>query len=174
MNPPGHTETASQVLFVRRIAAYLMNMVCLFGVLAPVAFGVQRLFQIKPTSGVGIWHAALLSFSVPTWFYCVLCDAAPAGATVGKSLWQLQVTGEYGQRLTLPRAGGRTAIKLLPWELVHLAVVFYAPDRTAHPVQLVVVVLSNVLSMLYLAVALRTKGQQRVHDRIIGTQVQHV
>jgi RDD family protein len=83
-----------------------------------------------PPTGLGVWLASALNFSVPTWMYFVLSDSSARGATVGKSLLGLRVTRVNDGSVGMARALGRTAIKLMPWETTHLsAFAFSADDR---------------------------------------------
>ena len=65
-------------LLIRRAAAYLLDVVLLFLVLFPAgrllrfAMGWQP--PLSPT-GVGVWLASALNFSVPTWTYFALSDS---------------------------------------------------------------------------------------------------
>jgi hypothetical protein len=66
-------------LLIRRVGAYLVDVVLLFSVLFPAeqllrsALGWQR--PSSPT-GLGVWLASALNFSVPTWTYFVLSDSS--------------------------------------------------------------------------------------------------
>ena len=66
----------------------------------------------------------------------------------------------------------RTAVKLLPWELAHLAAFALSVDLNTFRVsQYIGIGLSNGLSRVYIAVAALTGGQRSVHDWIAGTAV---
>ena len=107
-------------LFLRRSAAYLVDILLLFAVLFPLGWAVVLSLGFSPTSGVQIWQATLLNFSIPAWLYFTLSDSLWGGQTLGKRLFHLKVTVPPGLPLTLPRALLRTALKLLPWELAHI------------------------------------------------------
>ena len=66
-------------LLIRRAGAYLVDIVLLFSVLVPVG-QLARLalgwpLPSSPT-GLGVWLASALNFSVPTWTYFVLSDSS--------------------------------------------------------------------------------------------------
>jgi uncharacterized RDD family membrane protein YckC len=156
----------------RRAAAYLLDLVLLFLVLAPLAFLVQRVTGFTPTTPRATWQLQLLEFSLPVWCYFVFCDASPRGATIGKRWLGLRVVMEAGARLTLPRSLARTAIKLLPWELSHLAA-FALGDRFGEltTLQGVLLVIANLLATTWLVLAIVSRGERSVHDHCCATRV---
>ena len=161
-------------LLARRVGAYLIDVVLLFAVLAPIGFVAQRLLGVEPTTGPQIWRTLLVGFSLPTWSYLTACDASVGGATLGKRWLGIRVVRADGERVGIGRALVRTAIKLAPWELVHLAAFGLAVDRdTFTAVQGIGLGLANVLALAWLAAAFVTRGRRGVHDMIAGTLVQH-
>ncbi|MCA9980541.1 MAG: RDD family protein, partial [Anaerolineales bacterium] len=156
----------------RRGIAYTIDVVILFAVLAPFAFLVEWGLAIDPASGVQIWMAAVLSFSLPAWTYFALSDWSVGGATLGKRLLKIRVVKDDSpEKLSLGRAVGRTAVKLLPWEIVHtfgFALIGVVPEW----VQMGGLVVSNVLLIVYLGVAAVTHGRKSVHDFVVGTAVE--
>ena len=64
----------------------------------------------------------------------------------------------------------RTAVKLLPWELVHLFGFALAPQAGDLTVaQSVGLAAANVLVVIYLVCALVTRGRRSVHDYVART-----
>ena len=106
----------SIVLLGRRIAAYFVDVVILFVVLAPAGLLIQRLLGLTPRTGPEVARVILWNFSVPAWLYFMFGDHSKAGATPGKWLLKIRVTDTTGERVSLRRVLLRTAIKLLPWE----------------------------------------------------------
>ncbi len=91
MNPA--RERIMPRLLIRRAGAYVFDVVLLFLVLFPVGQLLRFASGLQPPSspsGLGIWLASALNFSVPTWTYFVLSDSSARGATVGKSLLGLR------------------------------------------------------------------------------------
>lgn len=166
------TMRGSWFLLGRRTAAYVIDIVLLFAILAPLSFGVQRLFRITPASGPAIWLTAILSFSLPSWLYFILSDAGRQGATLGKRLWRVHVTDVHGRRLTLLRALGRTAVKLIPWEMGHLVFVVMSDEATWNSAQTALLVVASGLLVLYYVTAIVTRGRQSMHDLAVSTLVQ--
>lgn len=155
-------------LLLRRSAAYLADILLLFAVLFPVGWAVVLATGFSPESGVQIWQATLLNFSIPAWLYFTFSDSLWGGQTLGKRLLQLKVTDLSGLSLMVPRALLRTAVKLLPWELAHIGGFALANAPT---VQWACIGLSNLLIVVYLAVAIATHGRRSIHDWIARTEV---
>jgi uncharacterized RDD family membrane protein YckC len=82
-----------------------------------------------------------------------------AGATLGKRLLKIQVRDISGQRLAFGRALARTAVKLLPWELVHVSAFAFSTD------------LSQLSGPQLIGVAITTRDQRSAHDCAAGTLV---
>lgn len=159
-------------LFGVRLAAYAVDIVLLFVILGPAGWFAQKLLGISPVTGLEIWLTLLLNFSLPTWLYFTLCESSPRRATFGKRWLGIEVTLENGQRLTPGKALGRTAIKLLPWELVHVSAFGLAAESGDWLAwQTVGLVLANAAVLVYLALAVKTRGRKSVHDFFAGTAV---
>lgn len=158
-------------LLVRRSAAYCLDILLLFLVLAPVAFLVESAAGIRPESGFQVWVAAVTSFSLPVWAYFTLCDASRSGATLGKRAMKLQVVRqEHAGRLTVTRALARTALKLLPWELAHIFG-FALAGAVSDAVQMSGLAAGNGLALVYLGTAAASGGRRSVHDYAVPTAV---
>jgi uncharacterized RDD family membrane protein YckC len=163
-------------LLIRRAGAYLLDVALLFLVLFPVgqllriAIGWQA---PSPPTGLGVWLASALNFSVPTWTYFVLSDSSAGGATVGKSLLGLRVTRVNEGTVGMARALGRTAVKLLPWETTHLSAFALSaePGGSLDLGQLIGLTIANVLIVVYFVVAACTGGRRSVHDYVAATEV---
>src|SRR5262245_20710678 len=108
-------------LLIRRATAFCVDILLLAAVLFPLAFLVRAALGWPPASATGleVWLAAVLVYSVPTWAYFVLSDRSARGATLGKRLFGLRVVRTTGERVGVARALARTAVKLLPWETAH-------------------------------------------------------
>ena len=152
-------------LLVRRIVAYIVDIALLFLALGPVGQLIRLAIGWPAASPTGqeVWLAALLNFSVPTWTYFVLSDSSASGATVGKRLLRIHVTRLGQGRIGPGRALGRTAVKLLPWELTHLSAFALS--------SVLGLAIANGLLVIYLAVAAYTRGRRSVHDYVAKTEV---
>ncbi len=158
-------------LLLRRAAAFGLDCLLLFVILGPLTFALQYAFVDGPPSGRQLWVCLVMGFSVPAWAYFIVSDRSRRGATVGKRVFGVRVTTQAGDYLSVSRAVGRTALKLLPWELVHLSAFALSAVTT---VQVVGLTASNLLGLTYLVSALVTGGRRSVHDYAASTQVQLV
>ena len=163
-------------LLIRRAGAYVFDVVLLFLVLFPVGQLLRFASGLQPPSspsGLGIWLASALNFSVPTWTYFALSDSSARGATVGKSLLGLRVIRVKDGSVSRARALGRTAVKLLPWETTHLSAFAFSaePGVSLDLGQLIGLTIANVLIVVYFVVAACTGGRRSVHDYVAATEV---
>lgn len=158
---------------LQRAAAYLLDMAVLFLVLAPVGASIQwAFFDAMPQTGPEIWRTLLWNFSIPAWLYFILCDSLAGGATLGKRPFRLKVVGADKQALSLPQALLRTAVKLLPWELVHLSAFALSVDMgTLTTLQMTGLIGANLLVVVYMGLLALTGGRRTVHDWMARTQV---
>lgn len=166
-------ERGSFALLGRRVAAYLVDMLLLFAVLAPAGQLILWLLGAEPPrTGLEIARVILWNFSLPAWLYFILSDRSAAGATLGKRLLKIHVRDRSGERLSFGRALARTAVKLLPWELAHVSAFAFSTDLGQFSgQQLIGVAAANVLEIIYLGIAIMTRGQRSAHDYAAGTLV---
>ena len=100
-------ERSAFALLGRRIAAYLLDMLILFGVLAPAGQLILWLLDATPPqTGPMIARVILWNFSLPAWLYFVLSDRSASGATLGKRLLKIQVRDVSGERLSIRARSG--------------------------------------------------------------------
>jgi uncharacterized RDD family membrane protein YckC len=165
--------SGSFALLGRRIAAYLVDILLLFALLAPAGQLILWLLGgATPQSGPAIARVILWNFSLPAWLYFILADQSASGTTLGKWLLTIQVRDTSGERLSAGRALARTAVKLLPWELVHVSAFALSPDLSQFgALQLAGVAAANLLTAVYLGVAVATGGRRSVHDYAADTLV---
>lgn len=66
----------------------------------------------------------------------------------------------------------RTAVKLSPWELVHVSMFALTDDPGQFgPVQVAGLAVVDALLLAYLAVLVLTRGRRSVHDLLVDTSV---
>jgi len=162
---------------IRRGLAYLLDAMLAFTV---VALGQLLLLPVRTAVGIDeAWfHSGpntqlwtLLVISVPTWLLFALPERATWRATPGKRLLGLCTTWSGPEPPGWGRAIARAVVKLLPWEVAHLAnnlpvPVWYAED----PGFRVGFALVPVLMLVYAAMAATGEGRTP-HDRLAGTAV---
>jgi uncharacterized RDD family membrane protein YckC len=159
-------------LTLRRLAAYGIDVLVLAAVLLPLAFGIAALFGTEDMTGPDVWVRQLVTISAPVWAYLILTDRLGRGRSIGKRALGLATRSLDGSVPGWGAAIARTALKLLPWELVHIA--FFAMSASfarVEPIQLVVASGSYVLMFAYLVVALVNGGERSVPDLVASTRV---
>lgn len=128
-----------------------------------------------PQTAAGLFGSPLrgqmvgfLLLTLPVSLYFALLEASEKQATLGKRRMKLRVVDIRGQRLSLARALGRTALKFIPWELAHTCIwqAGAAPGLTTAGFVLVwVLVFANAASLLV------DPSRQTLYDRLAGTFV---
>ena len=153
------TQPRAQLLG-RRIIAYVVDIVVLFLILAPMGYLIQALLGLPlAQSGPALGRTILWNFSLPVWLYFIVSDQSPAGATLGKRLLKIGVKRVNGARV--------------PWELVHLTAFTLSADLSQLTLlQTIGLTLVNLLVVGYLVVVVLTRGRRSVHDFVMGTVVQ--
>lgn len=147
---------------VRRLAAYALDCSLLFAVLAPVGFGIQALMSFRPETPLGMWLTILLNFSIPVWLFFIITDMA-GGASPGKRAFGLRIATVHGGRLTVSNAIGRAALRLLPWELNHLAVTISTMGPGWEVGRWFMLIIA-ILLCAYAIIPAVTRGARGVHD----------
>ena len=162
-------------LLLRRAAAFGLDCLLLFVTLGPLTFFLIYVFIDGTPTGPQLWVCLLFGFSIPAWTYFSVSDRSRRGATVGKRVLGIRVTTQGGGQLSVSRAVVRTALKVLPWELMHLSAFALSEGMDQlTTVQIVGMTASNLLSFTYLVFAFLTRGRRSVHDYAASTQVQLV
>jgi uncharacterized RDD family membrane protein YckC len=153
----------------------MIDIVVLFIVLAPLGYLIQRALGVAPVTAQGVYATLVLNFSLPTWAYFALSDHSRSGATFGKRVLSLHTEAEEGGRVGAGQALGRTAVKMVPWEVAHASLFLFAPALGEFAIEnWIGLAASYVLSFAYLFVAWRTQGCRSVHDVVASTSVKHV
>lgn len=158
-----------------RLVAYAIDVVALAAVLLPLSFAIGSSVGTELTSGVEVWVRSLLTISLPAWVYFILTDRLGGGRSLGKRVCGLQARMLDGRTPSLRASVLRTALKLAPWELTHLAFFALAPRLGEFEgIQILVAGATYALMFAYLVVALRNGGQRSLPDLVAGTAVDRV
>jgi uncharacterized RDD family membrane protein YckC len=165
---------------IRRGLAYLIDCVLAFGFYVLT----QRLIFLplrRLVLGSDAWFASgirselytLLTISLPIWLYFALTEVSGWQATIGKTLLGLQTIDAVSSgRIVLWQSLLRTAVKMLPWEVAHLANNLPVPMRyDPEPGFRIGFLVSPVLVVLYVALAILTSNHQSLHDLVARTFV---
>ncbi|MEU8249314.1 RDD family protein [Nonomuraea sp. NPDC048916] len=108
---------------------------------------------------------------LPVWAYLVVTEAGTAQATWGKRRARLIVTAAGGGRAGPVRIMIRNAVKLLPWELAHLAVLRFWTLEGDSVVAVPALVLCYALVGVTVALMLLRRDRAALHDLVAGTRV---
>lgn len=142
-------------------------------VLVFVAVGVPQLIGWIDLAGV--WSrpltadvAVTLLTVVPYLAYLVTTEAGEAHATWGKQRVGLTLD-EHGGTLTFGRVLLRNAVKVLPWQLGHMAAMRFAV--TDEPTASAVLLFVGSVIVLAAVVGPVLAGRSGLHDLVAGTRV---
>lgn len=161
-------------MIFKRVSAFLLDILILFLILEPSAYLIQRLIGYRPQTGPAIWSFILWSFSLPAWLYFAWSDHSKKGKSIGKKVFKLRVIGKSKERLGWGRALARTAIKLLPWEVIHFFSFALSKDLgTFTPAQYIGLAVGNALAFVYFIACVLTQGKRSIHDFLLGTAIQN-
>lgn len=155
------------------ISVYLAALVGFSVLLAhtPAGPGFRALFS-DPNSAEII---AFLLLVLPVLLYFALFESSRWQATWGKRVLGLHVTATNGSPVSFPRALGRNALKLLPWELTH-ACLWRIPGWPFDPqtpplwVSVGLILVWVIVAVYILSLALSQTGQT-LYDRLAGVRV---
>lgn len=163
----------SITLVARRAGAFWLDILIIFGICAPAGYLIQRLIGYSPQTGPAIWLTILWNFSLPSWLYFLLSDRSKKGKTIGKRLFKLSVKTRTSERLGLGRALARTALKLLPWEIVHFSAFALSKELgTFTLLQHIGLATGNALAFAFFIAAVITRGKRSIHDIALGTEIE--
>ncbi|HEX9037885.1 MAG TPA: RDD family protein [Ktedonobacterales bacterium] len=167
----------------RRMAAFMLDYLLISVYLALlVAMGVglgqgplQSLFHTLFADPNRSELSAFLLLVLPVFLYFLILESSPWQATVGKRVLGLRVTGAQRNRLNFPRALARSALAVVPWELIH-ARLWRIPGwplapTTPAPIIVAGLVLVGVLLAVYLATMLLSKKHQALYDTFTSAYV---
>ena len=117
-----------------------------------------------------IYFWVLGTISIPVWLYFIFMEASVKQAGFGKRIMGLKVCNEEGGRISIRLSFIRTAIRLLPWEITHLALlgIYFQPNPDINAG----IWIADGMIVVYLLVFFYHKGRLTVHDFIAKTQVQ--
>jgi len=151
------------------IAGYLI-LVAALGALGNLAFPevVRTLFGNR-VSGQLI---GFLLVTLPVMLYFAVLEWASGNATWGKRKLGLRVTGAPGTRLSLLRSLGRTALKLMPWELSHTLIwqIRFAPAESSMLITAGFILIWLLIGANVVSLVMRTT-HQTLYDQLAGTYV---
>jgi|WetSurMetagenome_2_1015567.scaffolds.fasta_scaffold521968_1 uncharacterized RDD family membrane protein YckC len=161
----------------KRIIAYSFDCLIAFSVLVIpqiiifLVTGGAWFTSLKTSTQIESW--ILLTISIPVWLYFSIFESSKSGAAFGKKLFHLRVCNYQQEKLKFGQAFLRTIIKLLPWELTHISLMFPEPLwNSAIPSRFPTgLYLVYSLLILYIAIPFFNKRKQSLDDMIARTFV---
>jgi uncharacterized RDD family membrane protein YckC len=161
---------------VRASLGDLVPIVGWFALLTGVGAAVRAVAPAALASRVAVpllaTDVAVVATTVlPVGLYLVAGEAGAHRAGRGKRRAGLQVVTADGGGPSVRRVATRTAVKLLPWQLAHIAVARLILGAGGPVVTWTAYALSLALPLLSVTTALRDPRQQALHDRVAGTRV---
>lgn len=161
----------SQSIVKKRIISFLLDEMILSPIFVLVAVLLIVIFGI-PSTPFGVYLRAISSFSLPFWIYSIATDSSKKGQSIGKKKMKLRVIKLTGEKLSVKTSILRTAIKLIPWELSHLANFGFMEEWGSYSMlQFISMIIVIVLMILYSIIAVKNKGARGVHDIVSNTKV---
>lgn len=166
--------------FFKRTLAYLIDCFIAFGTVMliiqwSILNNIRGYIGITDTwfqNSINMQLYVLTTISIPVWIYFTYFDSEKSKGTFGKRIFKLQVTNNKNQKISIGKAFLRTILKLLPWEIAHIGVIW--PTPLYYENEPVVRILSYVGLLLFTiyVISIWTNPKKRtVYDRIIGTTV---
>jgi uncharacterized RDD family membrane protein YckC len=162
-----------------RVRASAVDLLAIWAWLAAVA-ALSRLPVLRRTGYAALFRrpatadaAQFVTGVLPVVLYLAAGEAGGAHATRGKRAAGLAVLGPNGTWPGRRRVLARTAVKLLPWQLAHLAVNRAAGVGVARSPKLAAAGFGLALAMTgtSVAVALSRPDGRALHDLAAGTRV---
>jgi uncharacterized RDD family membrane protein YckC len=115
----------------------------------------------------------LLTISLPVWLYFSISDSSSKKGSFGKRWMKLQVLNiRNSAKLSFGQSFIRTILKLLPWEIAHIGVIFPVPLYYSEIPELRwLTVLGLVLFFVYFIGIVLDAQSRTLYDQLLGTQV---
>jgi len=164
--------------FWKRVGAfavdYMIIMVYLFGIIL-VSLLVDALFNANQWLFADRIRAQLVAFllvTLPVTLYFAIFESSRRQATWGKQRLRLKVTDHKRDRISFPRALGRTLLKIIPWEISHTLIwqIYFSLQTDS-------VWLNYGFILVYLLIGLNiaslvlTRTHQTLYDLLVHTSV---
>jgi uncharacterized RDD family membrane protein YckC len=160
-------QAAAIAGFWRRIFAFLIDSIILGAVgYAIIQLNFDRLLEMGP-------ETRLIGFPISLAYFAFLDSRYGGGASLGKRMLGLRVTGRIGRRIGLLRALLRTIVFTLPWYLNGLDLSFLPLHGLPENAVLAAdtfIVFGGELAIAYLYL-FNTRTRQSLHDLAVGSFV---
>jgi uncharacterized RDD family membrane protein YckC len=166
--------------FIERTFAYFIDCFIAFAVVMLIFqwailnyfrdfFGITDLwFQ----SSVNMQIYVLTSISIPVWIYFAYFDSEKSKGTFGKRIFNLEVQDNKNQKISFLKSLLRTIIKLLPWEIAHIGVIFPSPLYYENEPAVRLLTYVGLFLFAIYVISIWTDSKKRaIYDKVVGTIV---
>ncbi len=166
--------------FFKRTFAYLIDCIlCYSFVMLIIQWAI--LSNIRESIGItNDWFMkslnmelyVLFSISIPVWVYFAYFDSNRGKRTFGKRVLKLSVLDNENRKITFGKSFKRTLLKLAPWEIAHIGVIFPTPMYFENEPDIrILTIVGILLFVVYIASILLNSDKQSIYDKLIGTKV---
>ena len=167
--------TAASTTARGRASAFDLLIIGAWVALLSAAAAVLRLWVpggVFPSAPPAVDLSAFAATVLPAWIYLTVSESGSGRASWGRRRVGLRVVAQGDNGKTgAPRIAGRNAVKLMPWQLAHLAVARLILGVDAPVFIAVTYTLSLALSAVSILMAWRDRQHRALHDRVAGTRV---
>ncbi len=165
---------------VKRAAAYFIDcLLCYSAIMLIIQWAI--LGNLRESVGItdawfeSSWHTelyVLTTISLPVWGYFVYFDSYKSKGTFGKRLLKLTLVNQQGLRISIGRSLIRTLLKLAPWEIAHIGVIFPVPlyFMEAPEIRLLTIVGLFFFALWILSILINSEHRS-LYDKLLGTHV---
>lgn len=173
-------KTSKIKYFLSRTIAYMVDSIIAFSaVMLVIQWVILR--NIRPYFGITdewfheSWNVqayVFLTISLPVWIYFSFFDSKKSKGTFGKRIFKLAVVDNTGNRIPFSKSFIRTFLKLLPWEISHIGVIFPTPMYFETEADLrLATYLGVLLFVIYVLSILLDKSGIAIYDKLLQTKV---
>ena len=156
-----------------KAAAIDLSIVVGWAAISGAIGGVLRLLELDFHSPTAWDMYAFATLVAPVIVTSALLEASPRQATPGKRRLGLVVVDVEGRRLNRTPSLARSAVKFVPWQMAHTAVIQLFAGSTATG-YIVLSIAAQTLVVASIATMALDSQHRALHDLIAGTQVVHV
>ncbi|MGQ1891792.1 RDD family protein [Thermophagus sp. OGC60D27] len=166
--------------FIERTLAYFIDCFIAFAVVMlmiqwAILSHIREFFGITDMwfqSSINMQLYVLTSISIPVWIYFAYFDSKKANGTFGKRIFKLEVRDNKNQKIGFGKSLFRAILKLLPWEIAHMGVIFPTPIYYENEPAVRIVSYVGLLLFAIYVISIWTDSRKRtIYDQVIGTIV---
>ena len=166
--------------FIKRAIAYFVDCIIVFSIIMLVL--QWAIFsQFRDVIGItdawfrSSWNMqlyVLLSISIPVWLYFAYFDSKHSKGSFGKRLFKLSVKDNSGGGISFSKSLFRSILKLLPWEIAHIGVIWPTPIYfEAEPTVRILTIIGMALFLIYVFSILIDKDKRSLYDIVLNVNV---